>query len=94
VGLSLLRNARLPHQHVRVGRRVLAGGVAFTDVGARPAMARGAIRQKGYEPRVLLRAGQVRDVRGVYRSLRIGFSGIPDERHLVQLGDGKSKTVP
>jgi hypothetical protein len=40
-------------------------------------MARGAIRQNGYEPRVLLRVGQVGDVYGVYRSFRIGFSGTP-----------------
>ena len=46
-------NRKQPRQPLRAGRRVLAG-LAFTDVGGRPAIARGAIRQKGYEPRVLL----------------------------------------
>jgi hypothetical protein len=78
-----------------VSRQVLAG-VAFTDVGGRPAIARGAIRQKGYEPRILLvvrgatgdhLVGQVGGVDGVYQRLRIGFSGLSDERQLVRLED-------
>jgi hypothetical protein len=86
--------ADLPRRPLRVGRRVLAG-VAFTDVGGRPAIARGAIRQKGYEPSVLLvrgatgdhLVGQVGGVDGVYQSLRIVCSGLSDERHLVRLED-------
>ena len=90
-----LRNAELPRQPLRVARRVLAD-VAFTDVGGRPAIARRAIRQKGYEPSVLLvvwgatgdhLVGQVGGVDGVYQSFRIGFSGLSDARHLVRLGD-------
>ncbi len=62
-----------------------------------------AIRQKGYEPRVLLvvrgatddhLVGQVGGVDGVYQCLRIGFSELSDERHLVRLGDREAKTVP
>jgi hypothetical protein len=58
--------------------------------------ARGVLRQKGYEPRVLRLVqgatgdhlvGQVGGVDGVYQSLRIGFSGLSDERHLVRLGN-------
>ena len=88
-------NREQPRQPLRVGRRVLVG-VAFTDVGGRPAIERGAIRQKGYEPRVLLivrgatgdhLVGQVGGVDGVYQSLCIGFSGLSDERHLVRLED-------
>ena len=53
-------------------------------------------RQKEYEPRGLLvvrgatgdhLGGQVGGVDGVYQCLRIGFSGLSDERHLVRLGD-------
>jgi len=48
-----LRIAELPRQPLRVARRVLAG-VAFTDIGGRPAIARRAIRREGYKSSVLL----------------------------------------
>ena len=76
-----LRNAELPRQPLWIGCQDLAG-VAFTGVGGHPAIARGAIRQKGYEFRIFLvvRAqpattllGLVGSVDGVYQSLRIGF---------------------
>jgi hypothetical protein len=88
-------SAELPRQPLRVARRVLAGA-AFTDVGGRPAIARGAIRQKGYKSSVLRvvwgatgdhLVEQVGGVDGVYQSLRIGCSGLSDERHLVRLED-------
>ena len=90
-----LRKAELPRQPLRVGRRVLAD-VAFTDVGGRPAIARGAIRREGYKSSVLLvvwgatgdhLVGQAGGVDGVYQNLRICFSGLSDEHHLVRLGD-------
>ena len=65
-------------------------------VGDHPAIARGAIRQKGYEFRIVLLVrgaagdyfvGRVGSVDGVYQSLRIGFCGLSEERHLVGLGD-------
>ena len=68
------------------------------DVGGRPTIAGGAIRQKGYEPRVLFvvrstpgdyLVGQVGGVDGVYQSMRIGCSGHSDERHLVRLENGE-----
>ena len=85
----------MPRKPLRVGRRVRAG-VAFTDVGGGPATACGALRQKGYGPRVLLVVrgangerlvfGQVGGgADGVCGSSRIGFSGLSDERHLVGL---------
>ena len=74
----------------------------------RPAIARGAILQKGYEPRVLLvfrgatgdrLVGQVGGAEGIYQSLRVGYSGRSEERHFGRLGDReipieRSKTVP
>jgi hypothetical protein len=89
-----LRIAELPRQPLRVARRVLAG-VAFTDIGGRPAIARRAIRREGYKSSVLLvvwgatgdhLVGQAGGVDGVYQSSRIGFSRLSDERHLVRLG--------
>jgi hypothetical protein len=70
--------------------------------------ARGAIRQKGYEPRVLLvfrgatgdrLVGQVGGAEGICQSLRVGYSGRSEERHFGRLGDReipieRSKTVP
>ena len=82
-----LRNAELPHQPLWIGCRGLAG-VAFTGVGHHPAIARGAIRQKGYEFRIILVVrgatgdhfvGQVGSVDGVYQSLRIGFCGLSEQ---------------
>jgi hypothetical protein len=90
-----LRNAELPRQPLWIACQDLAG-VAFTGVGDHPAIARGAIRQKGYEFRIILVVrgttgdhfvGQVGSVDGVYQSLRIGFCGLSEERHLVGLGD-------
>jgi hypothetical protein len=52
--------------------------------------------EKGYEDRIFLVVrgatgehfvGQVGSVDGVYQSLRIGFCGLSEERHLVGLGD-------
>src|SRR5215212_4978808 len=85
----------LPRQPLWIACQDLAG-VAFTGVGDHPAIARGAIRQKGYEFRIILVVrgttgdhfvGQVGSVDGVYQSLRIGFCGLSEERHLVGLGD-------
>ena len=65
-------------------------------VGGHPAIARGAIRQKGCEFRIFLVVrgatgdhfvGQVGSVDGVYQSLRIDFCRLSEERHLVGLGD-------
>jgi hypothetical protein len=92
-----LRNAELPRQPLWIGCQDLAG-VAFTGVGDHPAIARGAIRLKGYEFRIILVVrgqpattyhfvGQVGSVDGVYQSLRIGFCGLSEERHLIRLGD-------
>jgi hypothetical protein len=89
-----LRNAELPGQTLRVCRQVLAG-VAFTDVGGRPAIARGTFCQKGYELLVVRGAtsdhlvGQVGSADGIHQNFGIAFSGLADERHLVRLGDGE-----
>jgi hypothetical protein len=77
------------------GRSSGSGRRCFTDVGGRPAIAREAIRQKGYEPSILVvrgatgdhLVGQVGGADGVYQGLRIGFSWLSYERHLVRLGD-------
>ena len=39
------------------------------------------------------RVGQVGGAEGVYRSLRIGFSGPSDERHLVRLGNRENQNA-
>src|SRR5215218_4633429 len=93
-----LRNAELPRQPLWIGCRGLAG-VAFTGVGGHPAIARGTIRQRrgmssasssssGAQPATTYHfVGQVGSVDGVNQSLRIGFCGLSEERHLVGLGD-------
>jgi hypothetical protein len=95
-------NRKQPRQPLRAGRQVLAG-LAFTDVGGRPAIARGAIRQKGYEPRFLLvvrgatgdhHVGQVCSVDGVYQSLRSASPGSPTSATSCGWKIEKSKAVP
>jgi hypothetical protein len=95
-------NRKQPSQSLRAGRRVLAG-VAFTDVGGRPAIARGAIRQKGYEPRFLLvvrgatgdhLVGQVCSVDGVYQRVRTASPGSPTSATSCGWKIEKYKAVP
>src|SRR5215207_451870 len=76
---------KLPGQLLWLCRRHLAG-VAFADVGGRPAVARGAVGEQRHEARDHL-VGQVAGVDGVYQGPRVGRGGITDDHDLARAGE-------